>query len=118
MKGTLSLTLGKSPEGTGILKVEGVVDAFTIKQFEAAFKRFEEQGIRSIVVDIAKMDYINSAGLSLLIRAKSEASKHKADVVLVRPQNSVVNIFKIMGLMDLFRIASSVEEALHPPALD
>lgn len=118
MKGTLTLSLGKSPEGAGILKIEGSVDGLTIKQFEAAVKRFAEQGIRVIAVDMSKMDYINSAGLGLLIKTKSEASQHKGDVVLVRPQTSVLNILKVIGLMDFFRVASSVEEALHPPALD
>ena len=47
--------------------------------------------------------------------AKTEREKRKGDVVLVRPQTPIVNIMKILGLFDVFRVCSSVEEALHPP---
>jgi len=31
----------------------------------------------------------------------------------VRPQTPILNILKILGLTEVFRIASSVEEGLH-----
>lgn len=111
MKGLLSLTVERRPEGPAILRVEGSVDASTMKQFEAAFQGLAD--VPYIVVNAALMSYISSGGLSLLVKAKSERSKQEGDVVLVRPQTSILNILKILGLMDLFRIASSVEEALR-----
>ena len=115
MKGILSLSADQRPQGAGVLKIHGSVDASTIKPFEAAFLRFQEAGIRTIVLDMALMEYINSAGLSLIIKAKTECAKQKGDVILVRPQTPILNILKMMGLTDLFRVASSVEEALYPP---
>jgi anti-anti-sigma factor len=114
MKGKLSLTVGQRPQGKAILRVEGSVDPTTFKQFESAFRWFDEQGLRYLVVDMALLTYISSSGLSLLIKAKTDCAKNKGDVVLVRPQTPILNIMKVLGLMDLFRIASSVEEALLP----
>ena len=111
MKGVLSLTVERRPQGPAILRIEGSVDLSTLKQFEATLQGIAD--VSYVVVDLALMSYISSGGFSLLIKAKTERARQKGDVVLVRPQNSVLNILKILGLMDLFRIASSVDEALH-----
>jgi anti-anti-sigma factor len=118
MKGKLTLAVGRRDGGKAVLRVEGSVDPSTFKQFEATFRWLNKQGILYVVVDMARMTYISSSGLSLLVKAKTERTKGKrrGDVVLVRPQTPIVNIMKILGLTSVFRVASSVEEALLPPA--
>jgi anti-anti-sigma factor len=116
MKGKISLSAARGPQGQGILKVEGSVDPTTFNRFEAAFQLFDKQDILYMVVDMALLTYISSSGLSLLIKAKTDRIQKDGDVVLVRPQTPILNIMKMLGLMDLFRIASSMEEALLPPA--
>lgn len=111
MKGPLSLTVERRPPEVGILRVEGPVDAAGTRQFEAAVQGLDD--VRLLVVDMALMTYISSSGLGLLIKAKNDRAKRGGNVALVRPQTSVLNILTIVGLTDLFRIASSVDEALH-----
>lgn len=96
--------------------MEGSVDPTTYKQFEAAFLEFDRKDVRYLVVDMTLLTYISSSGLSLLIKAKVERAQRNGDVVLVRPQTPIVNILTVLGLINLFRVASSVEEALLPPA--
>jgi anti-sigma B factor antagonist len=115
MKGKLSLAVGRRGERKAVLRVEGSVDPSTFKEFEATFRWLNREGILYVVVDMARMTYISSSGLSLLVKAKTERSKKRGDLVLVRPQTAIVNIMKILGLMKVFRVASSVEEALLPP---
>jgi anti-anti-sigma factor len=111
MKGILALTADRRPQGQAVLRVEGSVDLSTLKQFEGAVQGLD--GAAHLVVDLAHMTYISSGGLSVLIKAKSDRARKKGDVVLVRPQTSILNILTILGLVDFFRLASSVEEALH-----
>jgi anti-anti-sigma factor len=116
-KGKLTLAVGRRSERTAVLRLEGSVDPTTFKQFQATFRWLNQQGILYVVVDMSRLTYISSSGLSLLVKAKTERAKKKGgDVVLVRPQTPLVNIMKILGLMDVFRVASSIEEALLPPA--
>jgi anti-anti-sigma factor len=114
--GRLVMSVTRRPPGKAVLRVEGSIDPSTYKQFESAFAWCDKQGIHYLAVDMALLSYISSAALSLLIKAKSDYAKQKGDVVLVRPQTSIINVMKILGLTDLLRIASSVEEALLPPA--
>jgi len=116
MKGKIALAAARGPQGQGILRVEGSVDPTTFKQFEAAFQEFDKRDIRYLVLDLTLLTYISSSGLSLLIKAKIERAQKNGDVVLVRPQTPIVNIMSVLGLINLFRVASSVEEALLPPA--
>jgi anti-anti-sigma factor len=115
MKGKLSLSIEQRPHGKAILRVEGSVDPATVKQFEAAFKQLDKLGVRHIVVDLALMTYVSSAGLALLVNAKVDLVQKKGDVVLVRPQAPVLNVLNIL-LSGVFRVASSVDEGLLPPA--
>ena len=115
MKGKLQLTIEERPEAKGVLRVEGSVDPGTIKEFEAAFKQLDKLAVRHIVVDVSRMTYISSAGLSILVNAKVDRVQKNGDIVLVRPQSSVLNDLDIL-LKNVFRIASSVEEGLeHEP---
>jgi len=118
MKGKLELAVGQPSEGKAVLRVEGSVDPSTFKQFQATFRWLNRKAILYVVVDMSRMTYISSSGLSLLVKAKTERSKRKGDLVLVRPQTPIVNIMKILGLFKVFRVCSSVQEALHPPAHD
>jgi len=116
MKAKLVLAVGRRSEGRAVLRVEGSVDPTTFKQFVATWRWLNREGIRYVVVDLARMTYISSSGLSMLVKAKTDRMKKKGgDVVLVRPQTPVVNILRILGLMKVFRVVSSVDEALLPP---
>jgi anti-anti-sigma factor len=57
------------------------------------------------------MTYISSAGLSILVNAKVDRVQKNGDVILVRPQSSVLNVLDIL-LKNVFRIVSSVDEGL------
>lgn len=115
MKGKLALTAELKPFGKAVLRAEGSVDLATTKQFEAAFRELEDKGVKYVVVDMARLEYMSSSGFGLLIRSKTEYAKSQGDVVFVRPQPAIMSILQVLGLTDFFRIASSVEEALLPP---
>jgi anti-anti-sigma factor len=112
-KGKISLAIERRPDDKAVLRVEGSVDPATVKEFDAAFKQLDKLGARHIVVDIARMTYISSAGLSVLVNAKVDRVQKHGDVVLVRPQPPILNVLEIL-LKNVFRISSSVEEALLP----
>jgi anti-anti-sigma factor len=116
VKEQLNLSMERRPQGQAVIRVEGSVDIATIKRFEAAFKWFDEQRLAYLVVDMTRLTYLSSSGFGLLIKAKSVCAGQKGDVVLVSPQKAILDVLKLLGLIDHFRIASSVEEALVPPA--
>jgi anti-anti-sigma factor len=116
MKAKLTLAVGRRSEKAAVLRIEGSVDPTTFKQFDATFRWLNKEGIIYLVLEMSRMTYISSGGLSLLVKAKTIRDRRKGGaVVLVRPQTAVMNIMKILGLTKVFRITSSVEEAMLPP---
>jgi len=113
MKGRLTLAVGQRSERKAVLRLDGSIDPTTYKQFESTVRWLNRKGMLVVAVDMAKLTYISSAGLSLLVKAQTERLKKKGGVVLVRPQTPILNILKILGLTEVFRIASSIDEAFH-----
>ena len=60
-------------------------------------------------------DRLTARSFLRLVRSASASvlAAEEGDVVLVRPQTAILNILRILGLQDLFRVASSVDEALR-----
>jgi len=65
------------------------------------------------IIDIEHINYMNSAGLSLLIRILTKFRNRDGDVALVNPSESVRKLLVITKLNAIFTMAASKEEALR-----
>jgi anti-sigma B factor antagonist len=65
-----------------------------------------------IVVDLAQVPYMNSAGLSSLINLATRTNLSEGRVVLAGPQAFVANVLEMTKLTKFFEIAKSVDEAV------
>lgn len=89
-------------EESAVLCLEGRVDTITAPELETAIQEIIE-GITDMVIDLAEMDYISSAGLRVLLSAQKKMSKQGSLVIRnVRPE--VMEIFEITGFTDILTI--------------
>lgn len=65
------------------------------------------------IIDIANINYMNSSGLSMLIRILTKFRNKDGDVALVNPSDSVRKLLIITKLNAIFNLAGSKAEALH-----
>jgi anti-anti-sigma factor len=65
----------------------------------------------AIIVDLAEMNYVSSAGLRSFITLAKRARARNQTVALCGMRDEVAEIFEISGLMELFSIHGSVEAA-------
>ncbi len=65
------------------------------------------------IIDISNINYMNSSGLSMLIRILTKFRNRDGDVALVNPSDSVRKLLVITKLNAIFTIATSKEEALE-----
>ena len=61
----------------------------------------EKNDASKVVLDLAKLEYLSSAGIRIIVRLK----QRYADTSLIRVQNSVYEIFEMVGLPELLKIA-------------
>jgi anti-sigma B factor antagonist len=70
-----------------------------------------EQGRATVVVDLSKTEYVDSAGLGTLVLLNKEARAAGGCLVLAGLSDHVRDLLRLVRLDEVFTIASTVEEA-------
>lgn len=65
-----------------------------------------------VIVDLAGLHFIDAAGLGVLVRALARARRSGGDLPLAAPQGPVRTVLTATGLIDVFSVYASVEEAV------
>jgi len=99
-------------EGVTLLYPRGFINAHTVRQFEGEIQKALAQGHFKIVVSCSGLAYIASAGLGALMGAIEEIRGNGGDLRLANLNETVRNIFEILGFNHLYRIYPSEVEAI------
>ena len=99
-------------EGVALLYPKGFVNAHTVRLFEGEIQKALDQGRYRLVVNCSALTYIASAGLGALMGAIEEIRHHGGDIRLAELNETVQNIFEILGFHHLYRIFPSEIEAV------
>jgi anti-sigma B factor antagonist len=67
----------------------------------------------SVIVDMARLDGIGYSGLSVLLRVRKWTRQNGGDLPLAAPRQTVRQILEATGLIDVFSVHPSVEEAAN-----
>ena len=67
---------------------------------------------KSLVVDLAAIDYISSAGLRVLLVAAKAARQRGGSLLLVAPKPAIVEILKISGFDKILPIHPTMDAAV------
>ncbi len=97
---------------THIIRVEGEIDAGSSIFLDNALKEAVENDEKQIVVDLSQLDYISSAGLGVFISHLDEFTTQKIKMVLFGINESVREVFSILGLENLLTITDTEQEAI------
>jgi anti-anti-sigma factor len=94
-----------------LLTVDDRLDSATAPEFEARLLSVIESGERSIIVDLAGVDYMNSAGLKALLAAARKLGSPSGRLVLCGLAQNVYTVFELTGLHVLFNIRPDLAAA-------
>ena len=110
----LSLSTHTVGEHT-VLEVGGEVDVYTAPRLRERLVELVDGGARRVVVDLGRVDFLDSTGLGVLVGALKRVKAHDGSLSLVCTQDKILKIFKITGLTKVFPIHTSVAEATASP---
>ncbi|MCR4901511.1 MAG: STAS domain-containing protein [Butyrivibrio sp.] len=85
-----------------VVGLEGRLDTTTAPQLESELKDATE-GVKELVFDLAKLEYISSAGLRVLLSAQKLMNK-QGNMVVKNPNDDIMEIFEVTGFVDIFTI--------------
>lgn len=84
------------------ITLEGRLDTTTSPKLETELKS-EISGITELVFDLAKLEYISSAGLRVLLSAQKVMHK-QGKMKLINVTDQVMEIFDVTGFVDILTI--------------
>lgn len=87
-----------------VVKLVGRLDYKGHRAFNEACLPLLQQPGGTVNIDLAGIDYIDSSGLGLLMLLNEKAQAVGKDVVLSRPQSTVLQILNIANMGQLFDI--------------
>ncbi len=97
------LNINKDRKGESLVYfLEGRLDTTTAPQLEGDIKESIE-GVNSLVMDLAKLEYISSAGLRVLLSAQKTMNK-QGSMVVRNVRDEVNEIFDVTGFSDILTI--------------
>ena len=97
------MTINKQQNGNALtLALEGRLDTVTSPELEAELKASMD-GADSLTLDFAKLDYISSAGLRVLLSAH-KAMSAKGGMKVTNVNEIVREVFDVTGFADILTI--------------
>ncbi len=98
-----------------IVGLQGEIDVYTAPRLRQAIVDLVDGGERRIVIDMERVDFLDSTGLGVLVEGLKRAKTNDGDLSIVATHDKILKIFDITGLNKAFRIYGSVEQAAGEP---
>lgn len=100
--------------GITTLEISGQLDAHTAPIFERFLEeRVRGKGTKNLVLDFAKLDYISSAGLGVLMGLIEEVRSNGGDMRLANLPEKIFHVLDLLGFPVVFQIFKTREEAVN-----
>ena len=98
--------------GALVVAPTGRLDSLSAGELEKLVASRLDAGERRLVVDLAGVEYISSAGLRVLLMAAKRLKQPPAALVLCGMGPSVRTVLELTGFVPLFAIEPTREQAL------
>jgi len=95
-----------------LLELEGQIDLYSAPAFKERILGAIDTGKRRLVVDLSKVDFMDSTGLSVLVGAWKRVRPVEGSVTIVSQRDEVRRLFELVGLERAFAIFARREDAV------
>jgi anti-sigma B factor antagonist len=93
--------------GVATFVVDGEIDISNARDFGTALlEHIEDPGTTQLVVDLSRVEFMDSSGLQALLGARRNATG-RVDLVLLNPSSAIVRLLELTALTEMFAIQAS-----------
>lgn len=111
---SLRIHIGERIRDRQVVAVEGRLDSISYHELDRQITPvIEDAEVNTLVFDLAKLDYISSAGIRSVFRARKALAARGGRVLIVNPQAQVEKVFDIVKAVPVKEIFRSTEELDH-----
>ena len=96
----LSINRRDEAGGVVVLALSGELDVVSAPELELCLNEVMAEAHDRVVLDLSELAFVDSAGVSVLIKGKQDAESSGRTLVLGRPTEQVHRVFALVGLAD------------------
>jgi anti-anti-sigma factor len=100
-------------ESIAIIDLVGDVTTFAEEKINTAYQEVTNQGAHYVLLNFRQNDYINSAGIAILIGIVTEVNRHNQKLAFSGLSQHFQKIFRMVGLAQYAEIYQTEEDALQ-----
>lgn len=108
---TISATVRALASGVNAIDIQGDVNAAAEKALSAAYEKASD-GARAVILNFARMEYMNSTGIGLLVTLLVRANRQKQVLMAYGLSDHYQRIFDLTRLNEAIRVFATEEAAL------
>jgi anti-sigma B factor antagonist len=96
-----SLSITRSDDERGVvLALTGELDVISAPELEMQLNGLAAEACPRVLLDLSGLTFVDSAGVSVLVKAKHEAEADGRRLILRSPTEQVRRVFSVVGLAD------------------
>jgi anti-anti-sigma factor len=99
-------------DGVAIIDLVGDVTTFAEEKINTAYREVTNKGARFVLLNFRQNDYINSAGIAILIGIVTEVTRNQQKLAVSGLSQHFQKIFRMVGLAQYAEIYQNEDEAL------
>lgn len=107
----LDIEIHAPEKGNQRVSVAGRLDTHTYERLDQALAPLFARQPHSLVLDLSRLEYISSAGIRSIFKARKALAPHGGKVLLVDPQPQIQKVLDMVKAVPLNEIFSSAAEA-------
>jgi len=96
-----------------IIDVIGEIDIYNSSNIKELIMKKVDDGENKIIINLARVNYIDSSGIGTFISCNSLLAKYKGALIIENVNDSIQKIFRLTQLDSILYIAKNGEEALN-----
>jgi anti-sigma B factor antagonist len=106
----------RSQDGIEMVLVEGEVDIATASKLISVLNSSVAEAIKSVIVDLSRVGFMDSTGLALLINANRRLSLRRKGFAVICPPGQLRRVFEITDMIETLHVCPDQETAQRASA--
>ena len=108
---TLEIEVYPAVNGNQYVLLTGRLDSLTHEALDDELEPLLAGKPQALVLDLAHLEYISSAGVRCILKARKALAPHEGRLLIVHPQEQIRKVIEIVQAVPMESIFASTEDA-------
>lgn len=108
----ITVLVQQGNEHVTVLHLKGDLDGSNYKELEAKANEAIAGGTKNILIDLADVNYMGSAGLRAFHTISNTLKEKEGAIKLLNPSDAAARVLKTLGFDQFFEVYNDLDEAV------